>query len=183
VANSHSAGRGTASWRLAALVLTGLLVVAPVAEATVLRGLTVGQLRSRAEVIVEGKVIEVRTTRSEGRIETIAVVRVRQVHKGEVGRRIQVRALGGETRDRRMVVQGAPSFAKGDTVLLFLYSDEGTWRSVGMFQGVWHLDVEGRVARASDSGGASLLRPANGSPAVDQGEQSVARLVGQGGAR
>jgi len=183
VANSQCAERGTAAWRLAVLLLSGLLIVAPVAEATVLRGLTVGQLRSRAEIIVEGRVVEVRTVRTEGRIETIAIVRVRQVHKGEVGRRIQVHALGGEIRDRRMVVQGAPNFAKGDKVLLFLYSDEGSWRSVGMFQGVWHLDAEGVVARASDSGGASLLRPANGNAAVDQREQSIARLIGQGGAR
>ena len=168
---------------LTALVLSGALVIAPVAQANVLRGLTVGQLRSRAEVIVEGKVLEVRTMRTDGRIETIAIVRVRQVHKGEVGRRIQVRTLGGEIRDRRMVVPGAPRFVKGDTVLLFLYSAADSWRSVGMFQGVWHLDSEGIVARASASGGASLLRPENGSPAVDQGEQSVARLVGRGGAR
>ncbi len=168
---------------MAALVLAGLLAVAPVAEATVLRGLTVGQLRSRAEAIVEGKVVEVRSLRTAGRIETIAIVRVRRVHKGEVERRIQVRALGGELRDRRMVVQGAPTFSKGDTVLLFLYGDQGSWRSVGMFQGVWHLGPEGAVARASDSGGASLLRPERGNAAVDQTEQSVARLIGQGGAR
>lgn len=148
-----------------------------------MRGLTIGQLRSRAELIVEGKVVDVRTLRTDGRIETIAIVRVRQVHKGEVGRRIQVRALGGAIRNRRMVVEGAPNFAKGDAVLLFLYSDEGSWRAVGMFQGVWHLDSEGVVARASDSGGASLLRPANGNAAVDQPERSVAWLIGQGGAR
>lgn len=148
-----------------------------------MRGLTVGQLRSRAELIVEGKVVDVRTLRTDGRIETIAIVRVRQVHKGEVGRRIQVRALGGAIRNRRMVVEGAPNFAKGDAVLLFLYSDEGSWRAVGMFQGVWHLDSEGVIARASDSGGASLLRPENGNAAVDQPERSVAWLIGHGGAR
>jgi len=183
VANSQRAGARTSSWRFAALLLTGLLVAAPVAEATVLRGLTAGQLRSRADVIIQGKVVELRTMRTEGRIETVAIVRVRQVHKGEVGRRIEVLALGGEIRDRRMVVQGAASFARGDTVLLFLYSDGGSWRPVGMFQGVWHLDSEGVVARASDSGGASLLRPAKGNPAVDQEEQLVARLIGRGGAR
>lgn len=182
MAASRSAEGKSTLWRLAALVLTGLLVVAPVAEATVLRGLTVGQLRSRAELIVAGKVVDVRTVRADGRIETIATVRVRDVHKGEAGRRIQVRALGGETRDRRMVVQGAPAFAKGDTVLMFLYRDEDAWRSVGMFQGVWHLDSEGIVARASDSGGASLLRPAKGKLAVEH-EQSVARLVGREGAQ
>jgi hypothetical protein len=170
-------------WRLAALLLSGSLVVAPVAEATLLRGLTIGQLRSRAEVIVEGKVVDVRTVRADGRIETIAIVRVRQVHKGEVGRRIQVRALGGAIRDRRMVVEGAPNFAKGNAVLLFLYSDEGLWRAVGMFQGVWHLDSEGIVARANDSGGASLLQPTNGNAAVDQPERSVAWLIGRRRAR
>ena len=157
--------------------------MAPIAEATVLRGLTAGQLRSRAEAIVEGKVVGVKTVRAEGRIETIAVVRVRQAHKGEVEGRIEVRALGGELRDRRMVVQGAATFSKGDSVLLFLYDDGAAWRSVGMFQGVWHLDTEGSVARPSDSGGASLLRPASGRVAVEQKEQSVARLIGQGGDR
>lgn len=165
------------------MVLTGMLVVAPLAEATVLRGLTVGQLRSAAEAIVEGKVVDVRTVRTDGRIETIATVRVRQVHKGQVERRIQVRTLGGELRDRRMVVQGAATFSRGDAVLLFLYGDGAAWRSVGMFQGVWHLDSEGVLARPSNSGGASLLRPASGHAAVDQKEQLVERLIGQGGAR
>ncbi len=175
---SQLTGRPASLGRLAVLVLTGVLALAPIAEATVLRGLTVAQLRSRAEVIAEGKVVQVRTMRANGRIETVAVVRVRQLHKGEAGRRLQVRAFGGEIGGRRMMVQGAASFTKGDRVLLFLYDDGDSWRSVGMFQGVWHLDAESVVARSSDSGGASLLRPETGSAAVDQREHSVARLLG-----
>jgi len=169
--------------RLSALALVGILAAAPMVEATVLRGLTADDLRSRAELIVEGKVTSIRAERTDGRIETVAVVKISRVHKGEADRRVEVRTLGGRYRDQQMVVPGAPRFAKGERVLLFLYGDDDSWRSVGMFQGVGQLDAEGTVARASDSGGASLLRPDTGSPAVDIAEQPVRNLVGRGGAR
>jgi hypothetical protein len=165
---------------VATLALVGFLALAPVAEATVLRGLTTDDLRSRAELIVEGKITRVRTIQSDGRIETLAVLRVGEVHKGEARRRIEVRTLGGAMGSQRMVVPGAANLAKGDRVLLFLYGDADSWRPVGMFQGAWRLDADGVVARASDSGGASLLRPSSGVAAVDAGQQTVRRLVGQG---
>ncbi len=168
---------------VATAALAVMIGLAPIAEATVLKGLTLSGLRSGAELVVEGRVTKVRTEMRDGRIETIAVVRVGSVHKGEASRRIEVRMLGGRHRGMNMVVPGAARMSKGDDVLLFLYGSADAWRPVGMFQGVWQVDSDGVTARASHSGGATLMRPDNGDPAVDRAELPVSRLVGQGGAR
>ena len=159
------------------------MVLAPIAEATVLRGLTLTELRTRAERVVEGKVIKVRSLRSEGRVETEVTVRVRRAHKGDFETRIRLRALGGEMGNRQMLVPGAPTFARGDEVLLFLYADGDSWRPVGMFQGVWRLDGGTDIARPSDARGASLMMPEDGRAAVLDGARRVSDLVGFGGAQ
>ncbi len=163
---------------LASLVV--LLLVAVPVEASVLRGLTVKQLRDRAETIVAGKVISVRTERSDGRIETVARVRVQRRWRGTKDRVVTVRTLGGRLGGRRLLVAGAATLQRGDHVLLFLYRNGEQWRPVGMFQGVWRLDGEdAEIARASDSGGASLLRPASGAPAVETPARTVRQLAGR----
>lgn len=162
----------------ASLVLTSL-----VADASVLRGLTAKELRQGADAIVAGRVVNVRTVRTEGRIETLARVRVEQAWRGE-SKVLTVRALGGYYRGKRLIVPGAATFRRGDQVLLFLYRDGDDWRPVGMFQGVWRIDSEDpSIVRPSHSGGAALVRPASGAPAVDRAERPLAGLVGAGGGR
>lgn len=161
-----------------------LILVSGSAEATVLHGLTVKQLGQRAEAMVTGKVVSVRSENTNGRIETVARVRVRKNWRGAEGRVITVRLLGGQHQGLRVVVAGAATLQRGEKVLLFLYRSDGSWRPLGMFQGVWRLDRFGDdMARASDSGGATLLRSGTGEPAVEISERSVAQLLGKDGVR
>jgi hypothetical protein len=169
--------------RIAAAALALLLIAAPVAEASVLRGLTASQLRFNAELIVEGKVVKVRSERVDGTIETRTTIRVRRAHKGEFVRELEVVRPGGKVGRRQWLVPGAAAMEKGDRVLLFLYSDDSAWRAVGMFQGVWHLERGGGTVRSSDPRGASLLAPSEGRPAVEAGTHSIEDLLGDGGVR
>lgn len=168
----------------ALIVLAALaLALAGAAEASVLRAFTLSELRTRADTIVTGRVVGVRSVEVDGTIETVARVRVLQQWRGEPGRTIRVRVPGGQTSDRRLLVPGAPAFERGEELLLFLYADGRQWRPVGLFQGVWRLDPERpQVAHASTAGGAALIRPidAVGAFAVDRPERPVAQLVGGG---
>ncbi len=168
---------------LTAALLVALLLVSAVAEGSVLRGLTVQQLRRGAEAIVVGRVVAVEHVRTDTSIETLVQIRVERAWRGDKRRRLTVRVPGGEAGARQLVVPGAPSFREGESVLLFLYEDGDAFRPVGMFQGVWRLgNDDPRMARASDSGGASLLLPDSGALAVDRAERSVTQLVGRQGA-
>ena len=174
--------------RLAAAVASllalgvGVLGTLP-ADASVLRALTLSELRQRADVIVAGKVVGLRTETREGRLETVARVRVHDSWRGAEGRTVTVRFLGGVHKGRRVIVPGAASVQRGEHVLLFLYRSADALRPVGMFQGVWRLEDEAAgVARASSAAGASVLRPRAGSAAVDRAQRTVAQLVGQQGA-
>lgn len=167
--------------RLTLVALIGLVIVALAApaEASVLRGMTVAQLRSGADAIVRGQVVAVRTVVADGIIETVARVRVAEVHKGQADRVIVVRAPGGIARGKRLIVPGAPAFERDAEVLLFLYRAEDGWRPVGLFQGVWQLDGQDpETAVASDSGGAALLREPGQVLATDRQRRDVHQLIG-----
>ncbi|HJO03353.1 MAG TPA: hypothetical protein QGG47_05225 [Acidobacteriota bacterium] len=168
--------------RVPLLALASLLTLATAADASVIRGLTLKDLRWRAESIAAGTVVGVRTVRTATSIETVARVRVDRAFKGIDSRTLSVRVPGGIHAGRRLVVEGSPEFREGERVLLFLYRDGDGWRPVGMFQGVWRLDRDDlKVARASRSGGALILAPAAGRAAVELRERTVSQLVGDAG--
>jgi len=164
-----------------AAALAALLIVAialPV-DASVLRGMTVKQLRGGADTIVTGKVVAVRAVVADGLIETVARVRVSATHKGTVGRIVSVRVPGGFARGKRLLVPGAPTLQRGDELLLFLYQSGADWRPVGLFQGVWKLDPSNPdAALASDSGGAALMRAGAEVLATDRERRALVQLVG-----
>ena len=167
--------------RFALAALASLLIVAT-ADASIIRGLTLKDLRGRAESIVAGTVVGLRTVRTAKSIETVARVRVDRAFKGSGPRVLTMRVPGGFHQGRRLVVQGAPELLEGESVLLFLYRDADSWRPVGLFQGVWRLDPDDRrVARASGSGGAAVLAPVGGRAAVELRERTVSQLVGRAG--
>lgn len=157
--------------------------VAGTAQASVLRALTVQQLRDGADAIVSGKVVRVRSVRTGGTVETVVRVRVQHAWRGPADRILVVRTPGGVAAGHRLIVAGAPTFERGQHLLLFLERDGAAWRPVGLFQGVWHVDPERpQAAVASSPAGAALVRSASGAvAAVDPGERSVRELVGRAG--
>lgn len=156
-------------------------MAAGLAEASVLRAFTLGELRSASDIIVSGRVVGVRSVERNGTIDTVVRVRIAEAWRGEPRRTIRVRVPGGQAAGRRLVVAGSPAFERGEELLLFLYADGKEWRPVGLFQGVWRLDRETPdVARASSAGGASLIRPVSGTVAVDRSERALTQLLGGG---
>lgn len=169
--------------RLTAAAL--LVALAGPADGSVLRALSVDDLRAGADAVVTGKVVRIRAVRSGGSIETVVTVRVSRTWHGAAARVVVLRIPGGIADGRRLVVPGTPTFERGQEVLLFLARDGSGWRPVGMFQGVWRLDPRRPgVALASTSGGAALIRSGTDTAAVDRRERRLHELVGRvGGGR
>lgn len=155
------------------------LALAMPAHASLLRGLTVGQLRSASDLIVAGRVLSTETLRTGRSIETRTRVAVTRSFKGRAAT-VTVVTPGGRIDGRRLLVAGVPAFEPGEEVLLFLYRAAGAWRPVGLFQGVWRIDPERpEVVRASAATGATLLAPDRGEAAVRQPERRLDGLVGR----
>jgi hypothetical protein len=86
---------------------------------------------------VEGSYVQ----ETRGVIETVYEIRVERALKG-VPRKVdllRVASPGGVLGDRGTFVAGAPHFAQGDRVLLFLTPDKGFWRTTDLTLGAFHF--------------------------------------------
>jgi len=116
---------------------------------------------SGSAVAVHGTVIDVQSglTGPRRTIETVVTVSVITPLKGEPGRTVIFRVPNGQVGRYRRVVVGAPEFAEGDEVVVFL---QGRAPAIptpfGLSQGVY------RVIR--DSAGRALVTP---SPVLARG--------------
>ncbi len=110
-------------------------------------------------MIIVGRCLEKESSFDEQhiRVYTVYGFKVIDVLKGSnrrIGKIERIRLIGGEAEGRIVAVAGMPSFAKGDTTLLFLTERfPGGYRSlVGLIQGVFRLSREkstgGYIVRA-----------------------------------
>jgi len=129
------------------------LLASPV-FATVLVPVDFNEIVSGSQLIVYGRVVDVRAQMVGDRrtIESVVTVSVMQAIKGDPGITISVRVPGGEVGRYRRFMIGAPSFRSGEEVVLFL---SGRPPSIpmpfGLSQGVY------RVTNAAD--GRRLIAP------------------------
>ncbi len=88
---------------------------------------------------VEGSYVQETT----GVIETVYEVRVERVVKGlpQKTELLRVASPGGVIGDRGLFVAGAPHFAQGDRVLLFLIREKGAWRTTDLTLGAFRFVV------------------------------------------
>jgi hypothetical protein len=137
--------------RVAICVAAALaVVVAAPLRATVLAPAEFREIVADASRIVRGRVTDVRgvVARGDG-IDTIATVTVESVVKGQASGFVSVRVPGGELGRTRWVVVGAPTFAQGDRVVLFLKrGSDNAWRPVGFSMGVFRVQVQPLTGRA-----------------------------------
>jgi hypothetical protein len=76
-------------------------------------------------------------------IWTTTTLDVAECWKGGVTGALSLRELGGETGGLGMKVAGAPQYAKGEDVLVFLTKDaQGFWRTLGWTQGKFLLGAD-----------------------------------------
>lgn len=113
-----------------------LMMVAMAASATTIVLPTDEQLIAKTPVIVDGTVVSTTPVERDGAIWTDTVVSVARTLKGTAGATITVHQLGGELDERITKIFGAPEFASGERVLLFLEpSPRGGYRTIDLYVG------------------------------------------------
>lgn len=131
-----------------------LIVMAADLRATVIVPSDFAEMVSGSQIVVHGRILDVRSQMVGDRrtIESVATVAVTDAIKGEPGATVYVRVPGGVVGRYRRVMVGAPSFTPGEEVVLFL---TGRPPSIpmpfGLSQGVYH------VSRSAD--GRALVAP------------------------
>lgn len=144
--------------RLALLALVALLGPAGSAGATVMLEASVEELTRESDAVVRGKVAAAEGRRSADgqRIFTRVTVEVAEAWKGAPGRTVVIQVPGGVDGEIGQIVHGAPTFAPGEEVVVFLRRLPGrpagatpTFQVAGLAQGKLRIDrdaVRGPVA-------------------------------------
>lgn len=127
------------------LLLCALCACVPVVvRATVLIPIEFRELVTVASVIAHGRVTDVHGEWTEGRrtVETLVTIDVSDYLKGDLGSTLTIHVPGGRLGRYRTVFVGAPQFAVGDEVVLFLRAN----RIVGLSQGAFRVvpDLQSR---------------------------------------
>lgn len=141
------------------------LCAAPALHATVLMPAEFREIVSGSQVIVHGRVAEVRAEwvnspsserrTARQRIDTIVTLQAGTYLKGGPGEVVTFRVPGGQIGRYRSTTIGAPEFREGDEVVLFLRADGPAVPHVfGLSQGVF------RVRRSPQTGERVVVPPA-----------------------
>lgn len=149
--------------RLALLcaALLATCALAPLLRATSIVPMSLQELTSRAQLVVEGRALEQwsQWDNSEHLIYTYTRFAVTQRLKGTVGDTLVVRQMGGSAGGYTQIVSGVRHWQLGDESVLFLRASvarDGSMAVVGLMQGNF------RMMRAGD--GTTTV--SNGVPAV-----------------
>lgn len=113
-------------------------------RATVLVPADLAELSRDARIIARGQVVAIDARWSDGRraIETVVTLEAESYLKGEMGRMVQFRVPGGTMGRYRNIVMGAPRFAVGQRIVVFLgASGPRVPYILGLSQGVYRLGV------------------------------------------
>ena len=150
--------RYTAGMRLflAGIVLFGVVTLAPSIHATVIVPAEFREVVSGSDLIAYARVVDVRPEWADQRrrIDSVVTAEVLSWFKGGSDRTLSFVVPGGEIGRYRQVTIGAPSFAAGEEVFLFLKTQGSPMPYVfGLNQGVFRV-------RTDDSGARNVTTPA-----------------------
>lgn len=126
------------------------LALAPALGATVIVPAEFRQIVAGAQMIVVGRVVDVRAEWEDDRrrINSYVTVEVAATLKGRAGDEVTFVVPGGQMGRYRTIVIGAPVFAPGDEAVLFLNARAGPIPHVfGLNQGVFRIRGTGRGQR------------------------------------
>jgi hypothetical protein len=127
-----------------------LLLCSHELRATVLLPAEFREIVAGSQIIVYGRVAEVRPEWSEdrSRIDTIVTVEAGSYLKGGPGGTVTFRVPGGQIGRYRNVMVGAPLFQPGEEAILFLSASGPTVAHVfGLSQGVFRVRVDARTGQ------------------------------------
>jgi hypothetical protein len=137
------------------------VALAPVVTATVIVPAEFREIVAGSQLIVVGRVVDVRAEWTDGRrrIDSSVTVTVASTLKGRAGDTVTFLVPGGQIGRYRSVMIGAPVFAPGDEAVLFLNARRDTVPSVfGLHQGVYRVRVDERSGRRMVVSPALLAR-------------------------
>ena len=135
------------SKRFLAAATCALVAAAGAARATTLVPIDFNELAVTAQTVVYARVTAITTVLTDQhRIESIVTAEAIGYIKGGLGRTVSFRIPGGQIGAFRTVMVGAPTFAEGDEVVLFLGSrGPALPYLVGFSQGVYRVIADGRT--------------------------------------
>lgn len=134
----------------AILPLTLLLLFAPGLSATVLLPAEFREIVAGSQIIVHGRVADIRAEWSDGRrrIESVVTLEAAAFYRGTPSRTVTFRVPGGQIGRYKSVTVGAPEFRTGDEVVIFLRAHgPAVPRVFGLNQGVFRVRVDARSGR------------------------------------
>jgi hypothetical protein len=132
------------------ITLIVLLGFAQNVRATVLMPAEFREVVAGSQVIVYGRVADVRPEWSDDRtrIDTIVTLEAASYLKGGPGEAVTFRVPGGQIGRYRNVMVGAPEFRQGEEVVLFLRAaGPSVAHLFGLNQGVYRVRVDVRTGR------------------------------------
>jgi hypothetical protein len=132
------------------ILLIASLAITPALHATVLVPAEFSEIVSGSQIIVYGRVAEVRGDWTDDRrhIETIVTLDAGTYLKGGPGENVTFRVPGGTIGRYRTLMVGAPEFRTGDEVVLFLKANGPSVAHVfGLSQGVFRVRRDARTGR------------------------------------
>lgn len=130
------------------LVCAIALTAVPRADATSLVLPRDASLAAKSDLVVSGRALGSASVERDGTIWTETRIVVDERLKGASDGIVMVREPGGELGDRATVVFGAPEFAPGERVLLFLARTPGNgYRTIDLAAGKFSERVDSRGTR------------------------------------
>lgn len=150
----------TRVWKAAAVVAVCVGWTMSAAAITVVP-MSFKQIVDEANVVVYGRVAEVRGQWTEDRqgIDSLVRLDTLQVIKGRAGGQVTFKTPGGEAGGRIHLLPGAPSFREGELVLVFLSGSGAAYPTlVGLTQGVFH------ATPSASTGTVMVMAPIAGPP-------------------
>ena len=131
-----------APWPLGVVLCALGLAVASGASATTILPADFADVVNGSQLIVYGRVVDVRSEMTAGRrsIHSFVTVAVEQALKGNPGTTVMFRVPQGQVGRYRRIIVGAPEFSVGEDVMLFLTGRAPAIPTVfGLNQGVRRL--------------------------------------------
>jgi hypothetical protein len=146
-----------------------LLALAASATASTFVAATVEEVTRSSEAVVRGRVAAAASrSTGDGRIVTDVDVEVASAWKGAPERTIRIVVPGGSLGWIALRVEGAPTFAPGEEVVVFLAREGRAWRVNGYGQGKYR--VVGGEARPGLGAAKVVARP------LERGERQVGAM-------
>jgi hypothetical protein len=132
------------------ILLIAFVIAAPSVHATVLVPAEFREIVAGSQIIVYGRVVDVRPEWSDDRrrIDSVVTVEAASYLKGGPGSLVTFRVPGGQIGRYKNVMIGAPEFHAGEEAVLFLTARGASAAHVfGLSQGVFRVRVDSRTGR------------------------------------